>query len=482
MIGPRLASRALRGLAFAPALFACGPREATPPGQILLYVETDAPLPPPPGTASDPNDPIPLFDRLRIDVIPPGATASCAGCTHEFDVDRDLVGEGRASVGITTPPGATGYVARVRLFRGAFVELGEPRTDASLDTFIALPPIGTEGITSITATLRTDDVAHPVGSLASPVAAAVGGPSGRLVGTWPGAARKPCVGDPPEGMACVPGGAFWMGDPLLRGALEPGDSVVLRVAVVSPFFLDQTEMTVASMRATGLASKIDPTGSSDPMVNRPDDGAPGYPLHCTYTTAPGNDEALPTNCISWNMAHAACQSRGADLPTEAEYQYVAGALLGRRFVWGTDAPRCGDAIYARAQGYIGPEESCPGLWVAPSGSGARDRLEVQGGEIVDLAGNVAELARDRWNLSSESCWPVGIAYDPECTTASATSTFTQHTVVGGGWLSRGRGLAAAARRPTVDFSAAMHSGPAGGPVYAPFITNVGFRCMMQATP
>src|SRR5262245_48475025 len=94
---------------------ACVDRDLPPNGQILITVTTDAPLPPPAGEVLGPDDPLPLFDRLRIEVFRPGETMPCAECVNEFDVDRDLVRAGRASFGVTPPVGVSGYVARVRL-------------------------------------------------------------------------------------------------------------------------------------------------------------------------------------------------------------------------------------------------------------------------------------------------------------------------------------------------------------------------------
>ena len=61
-------------------------RVAEPTGQVLLYVTTDAPMGPPDG----------LFDRLIVEVIPPGEGAPCEGCTRSFAVDDARMAEGRA--------------------------------------------------------------------------------------------------------------------------------------------------------------------------------------------------------------------------------------------------------------------------------------------------------------------------------------------------------------------------------------------------
>lgn len=452
------------------------PRTRPPVGQLLVHVDTDAPLPAPAGESLGPDDPPALFDRVRIEVFRPGERTPCAECTHEFDVDRRIVGEGRASVGITTPPGVSGHRARVRLFRAAFVESGEPRADAALDTTVELPPTTDEGVTPVTVMLRTDDVARPIGSLDAPAPATLSTPAGKTAWTWPGARRVPCSGTAAPGEACIPGGAYWMGNPLLRAFQAGGDAVVLRLVSLSPFFLDTTEVRVDRFRDSGVAS------TDDPMRYSPDDGLPGPIVHCTYTDQPGNDEDLPVNCVSWSKARAYCATRGADLPTEAQLQYAASALEGHLYPWGDDPPTCSDAVFARAAHVIDLEHRCPGSWVAPPGSGGRDRLLRPEGTIVDLVGNLAEHTLDLWNLQTESCWGKGVLHDPLCTEPSSDPNANgQHTVVGGSFVDLAGWAAAAQRRPAFPFARAKAEGPAGG-VYARLVAGVGFRCARSAAP
>jgi formylglycine-generating enzyme required for sulfatase activity len=464
---------AMFALAVLAELVACAGETAPmlpPVGQLLLYVDTDAPLPPPPGTVLAANDPPALFDRVRIEVFRPGETSPCGDCVHEFDLDRDLVGGGRASVGITTPPRISGYVARVRLFKAAFVELGQPRPDVTIDASVTLPTTDDEGIKPVTVFMRTDDVGKKLAREPE-----LGVTPGGRVGTWPGARRVPCSGQPMPGEVCIPGGAFWMGNPQARVYHVQGDEVVMRLVVLSPFFLDTTEAIVSSFRAAGVA-KYD-----DPMLYSFNDPDPNTRVRCTYTTAVASYESLPVNCVSYDTARAYCNARGADLPTEAQYQYAAGGLAGNLYPWGDDAPVCGDAVYARVRGALPPLDWCPGAWVLPPGNGARDRLVLEGGTVVDLAGNLSEYARDRWNLQTEACWRPGILRDPLCDTPSAdTATRSSHTVVGGSFVDQAARLAAPFRQPTIAFDKAQASGTAGG-AYILSVTNTGFRCSRRAT-
>jgi formylglycine-generating enzyme required for sulfatase activity len=124
----------------------------------------------------------------------------------------------------------------------------------------------------------------------------------------------------------------------------------------------------------------------------------------------GPNDGLPVTCVSVDLARRYCQARGGDLPTMAQLEYVRGALAGQPYVWGFDAPTCDSAIWGRnPDGDI----TCAalGLGPRPPGSAARDRLRLAGGEIVDLAGNVAELLVDQ---TSKECRRAGVFRDPRC--------------------------------------------------------------------
>jgi formylglycine-generating enzyme required for sulfatase activity len=438
-----------------------------PAGQLVVHVDTDAPLPAPAGASLGPDDPPPLFDRLRLEVFRPGDAAPCVDCTHEFEVDRELVAAGRASVGITPPVGATGYRVRARLFRGDFVEHGDPRSDATLETVASLPAIAAEGVTDVTITLHTGDVARPIGSVTAPVPATLGPPQRSLVGTWPGAQRRRCAGDAKDGEVCVPGGAYWMGNPRLRLVLAP-DVPVLRLVTISPFFLDANEVSVRQIRQAHIATAF------DPMRYTANDGYPGPQVHCSYRDAASDSDDLAVNCISWELASAYCHAHGGDLPTEAQFQYVAGGLAGHVYVWGDDEPSCDDAVFARAD-ILAPEVRCPGQWIEPPASGKRDRLSLPGGVIYDLAGNVSEHVRDIFQFQFDPCWGIGVFHDPTCSAPSASAPAGRHVVMGGNFVQSSAGLAAAARGTDYVFAVAQQNGPAGGTL-APVVAATGFRC------
>jgi formylglycine-generating enzyme required for sulfatase activity len=380
-------------------------------GQIVLYVDTDAPLPAGPGGAAA------LFDRLRVDLYSPGAITPCPGCINEFEVDQTMFVERRASMGIVPPPGVSGYRARLRLFRRSFADdSGEPNAEASIDATVALPPVREGTITEVTVNLLVDDFGLPRGTPAAPVDPTPGRPAKSIVGTWGGMQRVECTGKAPDGALCIPGGAFWMGTPKPAG-FGPGLFFNKpRLVVLAPFYMASTEVTVGAFRASGKTPDGVWSGSTEGLTKQD---------WCTFTTSPGAFEDFPLNCVRFKTAHDYCASLGGELPSEAQVEYVAGAMSGLRFPWGQDEPACDDAIFGRG-GYgqlatlFAPcmPKTAPG-GPAKVSSGKRDRVEVGGGVIVDLGGNLGELTRDLWNAVDEPCWKgLGVYHDPWCTTVS----------------------------------------------------------------
>lgn len=423
---------------------ACGDvAPLAPTGQLLLYVDTDAPVPAAPGESLGKDAPTPLFDRLRIEFFAPDEDEPCTGCTRDFALDARALRDRKASVGFVPRAGVSGYRARVRLYRAGGV--AGPRPRSTLEHVLALPAVAAEGIVEVRTRVSVDELGTPSGTLAQPIDAERGRPDASAVGTWPGSAVARCAAAHADGMACVPGGAFWM------GSLESEASeALIRLA---PFAIDTTEVTVAAFRLAKLA-KVDDPGTD---ITR----------KCFYSPKDGVADTHPVNCISKDLAAAYCAARGAELPTEAEHEYASGGRHGLPFPWGVEPPACEDAVFARGGG---PDPGTPyftsaqgaracnrlGVGPAPIKSGARDKIGFDGVDVYDLAGNLTEWVKDEGN----PCWlGGGVQTRPSCTAPRPNALHTR----GGAWVDIPISLIATQR--TGISSDAM----------AP--SSVGFRCV-----
>lgn len=408
----------------------------------MIFVTSDAPV--------GPTGPTPLFDRMRIELFLPGENQPCTGCAREFALDDDRMARGEASFGFFPPIHTPGHRAVVRLFRSGGTASGEPRPASTLQSTVLLPEIAAEGVVEVTVVLRLADLAHPRGSLDAPVAVDPGRPTPGLVGSFPGARVVPCAAAAHDDEACVPGGAFWMGNPRLDVLdAREADGTSERVVVLAPYYLDRAEVTIAAMRAARVARVVD-----DPVEATP--SRPG----CLYTADPGKDDDRPVNCLSWQRARAFCTKVGKRLPSEVEYEYAAGALASRAFPWGGDLPACPDAVHGG--GGSCAETAGP----ASAGSGTRDRVTFGAAVVVDLAGNLRELVADRFRRGDEACWGDGVLVDPVCE-PDPPETQVARSVRGGSYRDEGTLLRAALRGFIEDERFAVSE-------------LVGFRCARDA--
>jgi len=419
-----------------PLASGCEERALPPDAQIVLYVTTDAPLAPPPGTVLGRYEPRGLFDRMRIAVTKPGEAAPCEGCTREFDVDRELVDSGRASMGIIPRVRTEGYLARVQLYTAAWARAGVPNPQSSIDVTVALPPIEDERVTEVTVMLRTEDVAKTLGRDV-PLSTIPGRPAAGTVGTWPGGLRRDCATPVVPGRVCVPSGAFWMGMPPENDIAAGEVMIQQRLVSLAPYVVSAAEVTVAEFRASGLAE------ADDPMLDN---------ISCPYSVEPRSKEAIPLACVSWRKSRQYCQSIEGDLLSEAQYEYVAGGTASQRYVWGEDNPACDEAVFGHNYGtngrtYVGRCNIYGGQFAA--GHGKRDRLALPGAaeEITELAGNVSEWSLDVWNDDPKgACWHTGVLQDPLCATADTPANASMRAVRGGSHVEGPFTMRAASRR------------------------------------
>jgi len=215
----------------------------------------------------------------------------------------------------------------------------------------------------------------------------------------------------------VPGGTFPMGRCELESCSDficvgCGQSEIPEHAVtLSHFYMDKYEVTVGRFRAfvhdyngsppaVGAAAhaQIDGTGWQSAWNTElaPDQATLEAGLHCasdfpTWTSAIGENETLPINCVSWYDAFAFCAWDGRRLPTEAEWEYAAaGGDENRLYPWGQAGLDTTRAVY-HCTGDGSTPAICTAADILPVGS--RPTGNGRWGH-ADLAGSMYEWTLD----------------------------------------------------------------------------------------
>jgi formylglycine-generating enzyme required for sulfatase activity len=411
----------------------CG-LEGEPRPQLLLVIDTDAPV----VTQLLGDDQLSLeasVDTLRVDIFwQPGPQAQS---------ETLAVGDADSwplSFGVATPAGREGAEIQVwlRLFRASqarteiiagAAQLAPPE-EATLARLVTLT-LPSEGIDRRAIALemacwgrgvrfappRTCRDAGALESHDTSAGAAGEGDAASRVGTSPIARAEPCRAPKVPGRACIQGGFTLLGELALEGTgLTPEeDPVPLRAARLSPFWLDEREVTVGEVRA--LAPRL--PGVAVPLAHDPADDELRL---CTWLGLDdGANDALAVNCVTAGTARAVCHARGGALPSEAQWEHAAARRgVGRRFPWGDEAPSCCTANVARVV-------LCPGEGVAPPGSFPPEACggtgDVSRDGVLDLGGNVSEIVADVFAPYGQGGWSyAGIATDPVTPSDSDAAT------------------------------------------------------------
>jgi hypothetical protein len=159
-----------------------------------------------------------------------------------------------------------------------------------------------------------------------------------------------------DGMAQIPGGN------LAAVGGEP------RSAVVQPFCIDKSEVTVSAYDACVTAGKCSEAGT----------GQSGFSMQTGETCNRGvvGREEHAINCVDWSQAKTYCEAVGGRLPTEEEWEWTArGGDRASKFPWGDAAPG------PQACWGMGRKVTCP-VGSFPAGDNPWG--------VHDLAGNLAE--------------------------------------------------------------------------------------------
>jgi formylglycine-generating enzyme required for sulfatase activity/predicted Ser/Thr protein kinase len=285
------------------------------------------------------------------------------------------------------------------------------------------------------------------------------------------AVRLVSLGPPPvvlSGMKWLPGGRFLMGSTpaeleaacvqlgprCKRETLEREQPA--REVSVSPYFLDEREVTNAEFARWLTDSAPSRRVEEDPGVSKKDpqlhskilvntlardgtavllanlykvDGHSGiaYEESSSFVSSLVpvlGFERRPVVQVTWDGACMFCESLGKRLPTEAEWEYAARGRERRLFPWGNSPPACDKVVFGRDEG-----QECQSL-----GPGVVDVTAAPGDVtpegIQGLGGNAAEWVYDAYE--SVSYAPCGDCVDPRVE-AVRPSPEEQRVFRGGSW-------------------------------------------------
>ena len=280
--------------------------EATPRPEWLVTISTDAPLPQ-------------LGDRLLVETLREDGQVACADCRRvlsaasadDFPVSFSVVPNGRR------------LLLRARLYRSTSVGTdGLPESSFLIDQVGYLPDTTTRQDVAVELSLDCFGVAPDwpkrracsatSGALEPFVELHAATRAPLVAGSAPLAASLDCAGAAPVGMRCIPGGLFVLGDERVLQISPDSDPRPERLARLSPFFLDEDEVSVGAVRSLRTRGEL----SVEPTRR----GATGERTStCTYV-GPDDDQndAYPVTCVGRSVAEEVCTALGKQLPTEAE--------------------------------------------------------------------------------------------------------------------------------------------------------------------
>ncbi|XVJ58354.1 MAG: formylglycine-generating enzyme family protein [Tepidisphaera sp.] len=198
----------------------------------------------------------------------------------------------------------------------------------------------------------------------------------------------------------VPAGAFVAG-----GTGDASDKLPRRVVIHQPFYLGETEVTIAQFRAF-----VDATGYTTDAergtAEEPDKTIGAFTQTAKFHQRHWNKDAHwrrpfpfltnhilsddhPVSQISWNDAMAFCEHYGLALPEPSQWEYAARA--GGRFGGGNFADASTGRLFNEDFGT--PDDGFPTHAIVAS-------FEPNGFGLYDLLGNVQEWTADSSSITS----------------------------------------------------------------------------------
>lgn len=309
------------------------------------------------------------------------------------------------------------------------------------------------------------------------------------------------------GMVLIPGGEFMMGGDNEQAS---EDEYPKHLVCISPFYMDETEVTNAQFRqfvdATGYVTLAERKPDWEEMrktlpagTSRPHDSllVPAslvfkqsqHPEELTdynqwwswvsganwrHPQGPGSNldgkENHPVVHVSWHDAMAYCQWAGKRLPTEAEWEYAArGGLINNIYPWGNEHVNSGLPKTNSWEGIFPSSNNMKDRFLrsAPVRSFAPNRYG-----LYDMAGNVWEWCAD-WYAQDFYSTTKDLSIDPKGPDISVDPSdplIPKRVLRGGSFLCNDSYCSGyrVARR--------MKSSPDTG------LEHTGFRCVVDAKP
>jgi formylglycine-generating enzyme required for sulfatase activity len=210
-------------------------------------------------------------------------------------------------------------------------------------------------------------------------------------------------------MVYVPGGTFQMGSSESDSEADD-DEFPQHPVTLDDFWIDQTEVTNAQFAAF-LNDRGNQTEGGVPWLDLEDEDCLIEQVEGQYRPKSGYADH-PVIEVSWYGADAYCRWVGAQLPTEAQWEYAARGEDGYIYPWGDefDCSRGNVDDETELDSYVVPGgEGCDGyVRTAPVGSFLTGRSWCN---ALDMVGNVWEWTADWYGdyLSEAQTNPTGPA-------------------------------------------------------------------------
>ncbi len=402
-----------------------------------------------------------FWTALRLAVLGQGMALHAS--SRSIAVNRPPATEPNAldtSATLVAPPPGEALAAPAELASPLPAEVPTAETPKAKKNTVAIAAVvGVLVIAGGAVALRS---ASSPSSTGAPAASSVGRastPSASAAGAGSAAAELTC----PPGMKAIPGGEFFMGSDE-KGA-EPNEKPPHNVKL-GPYCLDELEVSVAQYKACSDKG----TCLRPAKENEWEDITPAqrkiYDPLCNFNDPVGQAQH-PVNCVNWEQAANFCKSRGARLPTEAEWEFAARGSDGRTYPWGDAPPNaqllnaCGKECVAWMKKNPDPAQPIAAMydeddgWPATAPVGSFPKGKSSWG-IQDIVGNVWEWVAD-WYAD----------YDPASASMTSTdpkgpSSGKERVIRGGAW----NGAQPAWVRPAWRFHTAPTNRTHG----------IGFRC------